>query len=272
MVFIKAGIRVADRANEPCQQVLPPAHVIDYLIVDLARLQRIEEQSVDGKVASFGIFLGGGETHAGGMPTIDIFRIGTKRGDFNHAAVVSHEDDAERRPDRLGIGKQRSHAIGRSIGGHIPILGLASEEQIVHASAGKVRHMPCRAVLKDGPCVPGIAARLRRSGDSKSQDCSRPRATFARKFTRRRGMGDRRGGETERRKDRGTEGQRDGETERWRKGRSALRVDDRGGSAVAWAARPCLPFGVKGLTIVNLTTNKKTWPGRPCHGISAADI
>ena len=131
MVFREARFGIADGAEDARVEIGAAADVI----ADLAG-GRIEEEGVDGEVAPEGVFAGVREGDGAGVTAVGIGRVGAVGGDFDHGAVVAHDgDDAEGLADGDGFGKQRLDAVGEGVGGDVPVLGRAAEEQVADAAA-----------------------------------------------------------------------------------------------------------------------------------------
>ena len=138
LVFGETFARIADGAKPPGRQIVLPADVIDDPLFD-----RIVKQPVDGEIAAAGVFLGGTEGDAVGMPAVAVGGVFAEGGDLDHARRLRPFDGnhAERSADR-----QRAMAAEkfldlrrRGVGGHVVILGRSAEQLVAHASAGPIR-------------------------------------------------------------------------------------------------------------------------------------
>jgi hypothetical protein len=101
---------------------------------------RIEEEGVDGEIAAEGVFAGVGEGDGFGAAAVGIGGIGAIGGDFDGNAVIGHDDDdAEGLAEGDRLGKERFDAVGERVGGDVPVLGLAAEQEIADAAADEPR-------------------------------------------------------------------------------------------------------------------------------------
>ncbi len=137
MVFGKAFVWRANRANEPGAQVGRAADPIVRLLRD-----RVVEQAVDREVAARGIRLRIGKPDRFRTPAILVIRLGTKGGDLKLFVAREHDDDAEFAPDRNGLGKERFDFFGPSRGGDVVIARFAAQQKIAHATADPERGVP----------------------------------------------------------------------------------------------------------------------------------
>ena len=132
-VFAETGDGVADGAEGFGLQVGLAADEVDELVRD-----RIVEHAVDGEVAAVGVFLGRGEGDHLGTASVDVFVVGAEGGDFEGAAVLHDEDDAEMGADGLGVGEKFLHLGGFGRGGDVIVVRVESEEFVPHAAAGEI--------------------------------------------------------------------------------------------------------------------------------------
>jgi len=93
-------------------------------VVDDAVFDGVEEEAVDGEIASAGVFFRGGEADAAGAATVFIIAVGAEGGDFDDAFVLADEDHAERGADGLRVGKELANAGRRGVGGNVPVFGF----------------------------------------------------------------------------------------------------------------------------------------------------
>ena len=140
MIFAKAGLRIADSANDLVVQVVAAANEIQHFIA-----VGIEEQGVDGEVATQDILARVGFKIDGfGVAAVDISVVTAECGDLHLRAGIVHQHDAEMRTHQVGLGKQRGYFAGLGVGRNIVIFRLATQQKIAHAPADKVRLMAAR--------------------------------------------------------------------------------------------------------------------------------
>lgn len=104
----------------------------------------IEEQAVDGKVASLCVLFGGSEFDPIRSSSVRVGAVGSECGHFDLAFLFRDsaldEDDAESFSDRLGMRFPECTAdlLGRGVGSDIEIFGLDSKKSIANAAASVI--------------------------------------------------------------------------------------------------------------------------------------
>src|SRR5690348_9486280 len=73
VIFLEALLGITDGANQARLDIVLSTDVVDDAILD-----RVKEETVDGEIAPAGIFLGVGEMHLGGPPSVQVFSLGTE--------------------------------------------------------------------------------------------------------------------------------------------------------------------------------------------------
>ena len=156
VVFIESLVGDTNRTDHFRRQVHPPTDVVDDLVC-----YRVQKQPVDGEIPALCVFFGGGEADFRRTSAVVIRPVGSKGGHLYHALTKPHENDSERRADRLGVMKEFPHPFGDGIGGDVVIIRLVSHQQIADASTGEIGDVPGRAeVGHDRHCVLPVAGRL----------------------------------------------------------------------------------------------------------------
>ena len=136
VVFAEAIGGVADGAEDFVIEVVPAADEVEEAVID-----GVEEEAIDGEVAAFGVFLGGGELNFGGSSAIEIDAVVAEGGDFDDAWANADEDDAERLTDGLGVAEEGPNLRRQGVGGNVVILGFQAKQQVAHAAAGKIGYV-----------------------------------------------------------------------------------------------------------------------------------
>ena len=102
----------SDGADHPLGEVFLPAHEVDH-----PPFQRIVEQAVDGEVAAGGVFLGGTEGDAVGMPAVAIDGVLAKGGHLDHAGLRGPRDGDHAEGGADGQGPLFGRRAGGSVRG-----------------------------------------------------------------------------------------------------------------------------------------------------------
>ena len=150
LVFLKSLFGVPDRANELRVQVLAPAHKIKHSLH-----LRIKQHSINSEVAPDHIFFGPvGKPHRVGPAAIGIRPVAAERSYFRHnlapIQLVAHQDHSKMRADSEGPWKQLYHPLRTRTGCHIEICRRVAQQQVAHASSGKISLMTaCAQALYD---------------------------------------------------------------------------------------------------------------------------
>src|SRR5208282_5115434 len=139
LVFAKAIRWAANGANDSCAQIVAPAHEIE----DFVRF-RIEQQSIDRKIAALHILLRGARVDdAIGMPAVRIADVRAKRCDFDLCVVsvarlACDDDYAKLRTHGQTAREKLLDAVRRGIGRDVVVGRLAPEQNVAHTSADEV--------------------------------------------------------------------------------------------------------------------------------------
>lgn len=143
-IFPESNVRLADRPDSPCVQVLEAGHVVD----DRKGTDVVEEP-VDREIASERVFLGIAE----GVVTPDqdvgflsfpgcFFRDRlaplAKRGDFHNLAAEVDMRQPEAPANQAAIPKESFDFLGMGIGRDVKVLGVTTKNQIPDAAADQV--------------------------------------------------------------------------------------------------------------------------------------
>ena len=147
---------IADGADDAGLQVLHPPDEIDHPLA-----AGIVEQAVDGEVAAAGVLLGAGELDPLRVPAVGVRPLAPEAGHVVLALLQAHEDDAELRPHGDGVLEELHHPSGVGVGGHVPVLRPAAQQQVADAAAGEVGPVAGAAETLDhrrraGIDLPGI--------------------------------------------------------------------------------------------------------------------
>ena len=112
-------MRIPDGADDAGGQVLAPANVVDHLFRN-----RVVEHPVNSEVASERILARAAKVHADRVAAIEIGAVSAKGRHLKRIAFKHHQHDAELRPHRHSVGKQRLHVCCPRTGGDIKVLGF----------------------------------------------------------------------------------------------------------------------------------------------------
>ena len=112
-------------------QILLTANVIEHFPGVVAH-----QQPVDGEVPPRNILLcGGRENDFIRVPAVGITNVPPKRGHFHLVASARYQNNSELRAYAYALWKQLQHRCRLCIGCDVVVRGLASEQQIAHATA-----------------------------------------------------------------------------------------------------------------------------------------
>ncbi len=64
--------------------------------------------------------------------------VSAKGGYLDHFPAEANVNDPEAPPDDPGVPEQGVDFLGRGVGGHVEVLGMAAQEQVSHGAANKV--------------------------------------------------------------------------------------------------------------------------------------
>ena len=140
VIFAESSFRIANRAQRLVFQIRLSIHKINDAI-----FHRIEKQSIDGEIPSFGILFSSREFDFRRSPAIQICAVAAKRRDFDDALVLPHEDHPKSCSDGLGVLEKLSHTRRRGVGGDVVILRSNAKQFIAHAPAGEIGDVPALA-------------------------------------------------------------------------------------------------------------------------------
>ncbi len=130
---------IADGTDEASMEVFLTINEIDdSALGSFGGVERIEEEGVDGEIASVGIFLGIGEDDAVGSSGVGVGVIASEGGNFDGVSVFSDQDDAKGLADGACASEEGFDAIGVGIGGDVVVFWVVAQEFIAHAAAGEV--------------------------------------------------------------------------------------------------------------------------------------
>jgi len=73
---------------------------------------------------------------------VGVRRERTKRGHLDDLGPPMHMGQTKPPTDQTAIAEQRLDLIGRGVGGHVKVLGLAAQRQIAYAAAHQVGAIP----------------------------------------------------------------------------------------------------------------------------------
>ena len=133
MIFVEAfGWRI-DGADDFCAQIGFAADPVVQLALD-----GIEEEAIDGEIATAGVSDGVAKNDIGGMATIQIIGFGAKGGDLELVIVFEDDDDAEFASNGNGARKEIFDLVRQSGGDDVVILRLAAEEIVTNAAADPI--------------------------------------------------------------------------------------------------------------------------------------
>jgi hypothetical protein len=65
--------------------------------------------------------------------------MSTEGGYLDDLAAEAHVDDSEATANHPGVAKQFVHFLGGGVGGHVKILGVASQQQVAYSTANQER-------------------------------------------------------------------------------------------------------------------------------------
>ena len=118
-------------------QIVLAADIVDHLIA-----HRIEKQSIDREIPPFGVlFRGGKSDHAtDGVRRRRCHRPGTSR--LRSGSGDAARESRRRRRRQPASYRTISPKRAGDVGCHVIVLGIASQQQIADAAAGKVRNVP----------------------------------------------------------------------------------------------------------------------------------
>ncbi len=130
-VFRETAAGLADGSNDFGFEVGLSAHEIEHF-------SRVvpHQQSVDRKVSALHIFLRGLRINdTVWVPAITVAHVRAECGNFDLQSIVWNENHPELHAHRDTLRKKRHSLLGRRIGRHVVIGGLATEKQVAHAAA-----------------------------------------------------------------------------------------------------------------------------------------
>jgi hypothetical protein len=133
-IFLEAMPCITNGANHAPLKVFLTFHQVDQSVSD-----RIIDHAIDGKVTAKNIFFQTPIAHVAGSATIQIRPVMTKARHLEGLAVDQHQDDAELRPDRNGLGKDALNILRLGVGRNIVVLWQLLQQHIAHAPTGKKR-------------------------------------------------------------------------------------------------------------------------------------
>ena len=81
----------------------------------------MHEDSIDGEIAAIGVGFFIANFNVLGTAAIHIAAVGAETGDFNHASLVMHKDDAKTFTNPARLGKYGANLLGGGAGGDIEI-------------------------------------------------------------------------------------------------------------------------------------------------------
>ena len=64
--------------------------------------------------------------------------VGTEGGDLDDLAPEHHMRQAEAAADQAAVAELLAHLLGRGVGGHVEILGVAADQQVSHGAADQI--------------------------------------------------------------------------------------------------------------------------------------
>ena len=131
-VFLKADLGIADSAQEFVSDVLLAVDVVEDFVGE-----GVLKKTVDGEVASAGIFFGVGEGDGFGATAIVIGTVVTEGGDLEVLSVFFYEDNAEVGAYGVGVLEEGLHLVGGRGGRDVEVFGANLEELIAHAAASE---------------------------------------------------------------------------------------------------------------------------------------
>ncbi|MNV16331.1 hypothetical protein D3C71_1070870 [compost metagenome] len=143
-VFLVPLLGVADEFHQARLHVLEAAGVIAHREV----LDRVVER-VAGEVAADRIVFDGAvdvvaDQHAVFhlAVTAAIVDVGAEGGHFDDLATKHDMGQAEPAADQAAVAEQRLDLLGRGIGGHVEVLGVAADQQVAHGASHQVAGEP----------------------------------------------------------------------------------------------------------------------------------
>ena len=71
--------------------------------------------------------------------------MAAERGDLNDFPAHAHVHDAKAAADNARAAEQGVDFLGRGVGRHIKVLGVATEQQVAHSAADEIGLMVCIA-------------------------------------------------------------------------------------------------------------------------------
>jgi hypothetical protein len=140
-VFAVALHGIADQAQHPVLAVLVAAHVVAHRKV----LDGVVER-VGGEVAPHRVILDGAVDVVaqqaaavfGFAVAAAVVHIGAEGGHLDDLAAIDHVRQPEAPADQPAVAEQRLHLLGRGVGGHVEILGVAADQQVAHRATHQV--------------------------------------------------------------------------------------------------------------------------------------
>ena len=132
-ILAVAGGGIADHAQQPCRQIIHPAHRIDQRLGD-----RIVIEGVDGEIASVGVFFAGTKHVVVQHPPMGVgLAVGMgcpEGGDLDGLAPEHDVNDAKAPADDARPPEKRLHRLGGGVGGHVEVLRGTAQQQVAHAA------------------------------------------------------------------------------------------------------------------------------------------
>ena len=138
-IFLTPESSIADRSEHASRKVLESTDVVDHAIV-----HHVEEEGVDRKIASEGVFFARTERivandEAVFGAAIVVFGRATKRRDFDDLLAAKEDvDEFEAPADDAAVGEETLDLARASAGRDVEVLRRQSEQKIAHAPANEV--------------------------------------------------------------------------------------------------------------------------------------